>query len=51
MATYQSKLYVGGVLLSQENTANRIASWDGMNWASAGSGLNGTVNAYSSIFE
>lgn len=39
-------LYVGGSFLSAGgNAAQRVARWDGTNWAALGFGLNGVVNA------
>ena len=43
MVTYQGKLIIGGSFTLLGN--NNIAAWDGTNWTSLGTGINGSVNA------
>src|ERR1035437_4712362 len=44
--TVNNLLYVGGAFTSAGgNTANRIAQWNGANWSSLGTGMDGNIGA------
>lgn len=41
-AVYNGELYIGGNIISSDNTIRELAKWDGNNWSKVGTGLHGT---------